>query len=51
MGGIKSSDMMLYTYRDESWTVHYWKKVALNITARMLLNSYILYSENYTKLN
>jgi hypothetical protein len=42
-----SSDMMLHTYLDEIWTVRYWKKVALNIIARMVLNSYILYKENY----
>jgi hypothetical protein len=27
--------------------VHFWKKVAINIIARMVLNSYILYEENY----
>jgi hypothetical protein len=47
MGGNDPSDMMLYTYLDERWTVHYWKKVAFNIIARMVLNSYILYMENY----
>jgi hypothetical protein len=44
MSGIDSSDMMLYTYLEERWTVPYWKKVASNITARMVLNSY---KENY----
>jgi hypothetical protein len=47
MGGINSSDMMLYTYLDERHTVRYWKKVAFNIIARMVLNSYILCKENY----
>jgi hypothetical protein len=49
MEGFDSSDMILYTYLDERWTVHHWKKVASNITARMVLNSYILYKENYRR--
>jgi hypothetical protein len=40
MGGINSSDMMLYAYLDERQTVCYWKKVAINIIARMVMNSY-----------
>jgi hypothetical protein len=47
MGGIDSSDMMLYTYLNERRTVHYWKKVAFNIIARKGLNNYIVYKENY----
>jgi hypothetical protein len=47
MGGIDSSAMMLYVYLDEWWTLRYWKKVAFNIIARMVLNSHILYKENY----
>jgi hypothetical protein len=27
--------------------VYYWKKVAFNIIAGMVLNSYIIYKENY----
>lgn len=46
MGGIDTSDMMLYTYLDERRTVKYWKKVCFNIFSRMILNSYILYKEN-----
>ncbi|XP_068081918.1 piggyBac transposable element-derived protein 4-like [Anabrus simplex] len=46
MGGIDTSDMMLYSYLDERRTVRYWKKVAFNIIARMVLNSYIIYKEN-----
>ncbi|XP_066992310.2 piggyBac transposable element-derived protein 4-like [Anabrus simplex] len=46
MGGIDTSDMMLYAYLDERRTVRYWKKVAFNIIARMVLNSYILYKEH-----
>jgi hypothetical protein len=40
MDGIYSSDMMLYTYLDERWTVRYWKKIAFNIIARMVMNIY-----------
>jgi hypothetical protein len=39
--------MILYTYLDEKRTLGYWKKVAFIIIARMMLNSYILYKENY----
>jgi hypothetical protein len=39
--------MMLYTYLDERRTVRYWKTVAFNVIAKMVLNSYILYKENY----
>jgi hypothetical protein len=42
MGGIDSSDMILYAYLNERQTVHYWKKVAFNIIATIVLNSYIL---------
>lgn len=45
MGGIDSNDMMLYSYLDERRTVKYWKKVAFNLFARMVLNSYIIYKE------
>jgi hypothetical protein len=31
MGGIDSSDMMLYTYLDEKQTMCYWEMVAFNI--------------------
>lgn len=48
MGGIDSSDMMLYTYSDERRSVKYWKKVVTNIIGRMVLNSYILYKLNCT---
>lgn len=47
MGGIDTSDMMLYTYLDERRTLRYWKKVAFNIIGRMMLNGYILYKEHY----
>ncbi|XP_023235982.1 piggyBac transposable element-derived protein 4-like isoform X2 [Centruroides sculpturatus] len=47
MGGVDTSDMMLYAYLDERKTLKYWKKVGFNIIGRMVLNSYILYKENY----
>jgi hypothetical protein len=40
MGGIYSPDMLLYTYFDETWSVHYWKKVAFNIIVWMVMNIY-----------
>lgn len=48
MGGVDSSDQMLYTYLDERRTNKYWKKVTLNILSRMLFNSYVLYKSNFT---
>lgn len=42
VGGIDTSDQMLYCYLDERRTLNYWRK------ARMSLNSYILYKENNT---
>jgi hypothetical protein len=47
MGGINPSDTMLYTYLLERRIVRYWKKVAFNIIARMVLNNCILYKGNY----
>lgn len=49
MGGIDTSDMMLYSYLDERRTVKYWKKVVFNVFARMVLNSYIIYKDNIPK--
>ena len=46
MGGIDTSDMMLYAYLDKRRTVKYWKKVCFNIFSRIVLNCYILYKEN-----
>jgi len=46
MGGIDGNDMMTYFYLDERRTVKYWKKVAFNMIARMVLNAYLLYLEN-----
>lgn len=46
MGGVDTSDMMLYSYLDERRTLKYWKKVVFSILSRMVLNAYILYQEN-----
>lgn len=51
MGGIDTSDMMLYTYLDERKTLKYWKKVVFSVMNRMLLNSYILYAEHKKSVN
>lgn len=48
MGGIDTSDQMLYCYLDERRTKKYWRKVVFNIIARMVLNTYLLYKENNT---
>jgi hypothetical protein len=50
MGGIDSSDIMLYTYLDETQTVCYLKKVAFSSIDRIVLNSHTLYTENYRGL-
>lgn len=49
MGGIDTSDMMLYAYLDERKSVKYWKKVVFNVMGRMVLNSYILYKQQCTE--
>lgn len=46
MGGVDGNDQMMYCYLDERRTLKYWKKVTFNIFARMILNAYIIYSEN-----
>lgn len=46
MGGVDTSDMMLYSYLDERRAVKYWKKVVFSIFSRMVLNAYILYQQN-----
>ena len=45
MGGVDCSDMMLYCYLDERRTLKYWKKVAFTLISRMVVNSYIIYSQ------
>jgi hypothetical protein len=46
---VCGEDMMLYTYFDERKTVLYWRTVAFNIIAMMVLNSCILYKGNYRR--
>lgn len=46
MGGVDTSDMMLYSYLDERRALKYWKKVVFSIFSRMVLNAYILYQQN-----
>lgn len=38
--------MILYTYSDERRSVKYWKKVTFHIMYRMVVNSYLLNTEN-----
>jgi len=45
MGGVDLHDMMLSFYSDERKTVKVWKKMAMNIVRRMLLNAYNLYDQ------
>lgn len=49
MGGIDSTDQMLYVYLDERRTMKHAKKVIFNVLGRMTLNSYILYTINTTE--
>ena len=46
MGGVDTSDMMLYSYLDERRAIKYWKKAVFSIFSRMVLNAYILYQQN-----
>lgn len=46
MGGVDGNEQMIYCYLDESRTLKYWKKDTFNMFARMVLNAYIIYSEN-----
>ncbi|XP_023216810.1 uncharacterized protein LOC111619332 [Centruroides sculpturatus] len=47
MSGVDISDMVLYACYDKSKSMKYWKNLALNVIARMTLNSYMLYKENF----
>lgn len=49
MGGVDTSDQMLYCYLDERRTLKYWKKVTFHIFGRMMTNLYILYKNNTDK--
>ncbi|XP_071156425.1 piggyBac transposable element-derived protein 4-like [Mytilus edulis] len=46
MGGVDLNDMMCGIYEDKRKTKTMWKRVAINIFHRMLLNAYILYKYN-----
>lgn len=46
MGYVDVADVMLYTYSDERRSVKYWKKVTFHITSKMVVNSYLLNTEN-----
>ncbi|XP_026482231.1 piggyBac transposable element-derived protein 4-like [Ctenocephalides felis] len=46
MGGVDTSEMMLYSYLDERRAIKYWKIVVFSIFSRMVLNAYILYRHN-----
>uniref|UniRef100_A0A1B6HM41 PiggyBac transposable element-derived protein domain-containing protein n=1 Tax=Homalodisca liturata TaxID=320908 RepID=A0A1B6HM41_9HEMI len=49
MGGIDSTDQMLYVYMDERRTMKHAKKVIFNVFGRMVLNAYVLYKLNTTQ--
>lgn len=49
MGGIDSTDQMLYVYLYERPTMKHAKKVIFNVLGRKTLNSYILYKINTTE--
>lgn len=46
MGGVDLSDQMMASYNDHRRSCKVWKKVVIHIFQRILLNSYILYSQN-----
>lgn len=45
VGGIDSSDMMMYCYLYEWSLVKYWRKVTFNVFGQIILNLYILCEE------
>lgn len=49
MGGVDTSDQMLYCYLDERRSLKYWKKVTFHIFGRMITKLYILYKNNTDK--
>lgn len=49
MGGVDVADVMLHTYSDERRSVKYWKKVTFHIMPKMVVNSYLLNTENDRK--
>ncbi|XP_023213147.1 piggyBac transposable element-derived protein 4-like [Centruroides sculpturatus] len=47
ISGVDISDVVLYACDDKSRPMKYWKNLAFNVIARMALNSYMLYKENF----
>ena len=43
MGGVDSSDQVMYSYTDDRKSKSWSKKVAFNLLSRLFMNSYILY--------
>lgn len=46
MGGVDLNDMMTGFYTDKRKSVKMWKKIVFNIIQRMIINAYVLYTEN-----
>jgi hypothetical protein len=46
MGGVDRNDMLSGVYDDHRKSKAMWKRIAINILHRMLLNAYILYRRN-----
>ncbi|MES9880152.1 MAG: hypothetical protein ABW185_04645 [Sedimenticola sp.] len=46
MGGVDEADMLLSFYDGKRKSIKVWKKMALHIFQRMLLNAYILYTKH-----
>ena len=49
MGGVDSSDQVLYSYMSEQKSKSWSKKVVFNLLTRLLMNSYIHYSKTVEK--
>jgi hypothetical protein len=48
MGGVDGADMVFSFYSNNRKSLKVWKKMAFHIIQRMLLNAYVLYSQNVT---
>ena len=46
MGGVDGADMMISFYETKRKTIKVWKRVLIHLIHRVLLNSYILYTQN-----
>ena len=49
MGGVDSSDQVMYSYLSERKSRNWAKKVVFSLLTRLLMNSYILYSRSIPK--